>query len=108
MSNSDLREVYSARDSTDAYFMKNVLEAEGIDAHLVGDALQNAIGDLPVFAVEPKLLVQHAEFDRAKQIVRAEETRRHDPSGSTWTCATCGETNEPSFDLCWSCQESQS
>lgn len=104
MNESDYRVVYSAKNSTVAHFMKIVLEAEGIDAQVMGDALQGALGDLPAFDVEPKLWVRITDYDRARQVVVAEGQRQHDPSGAMWDCDGCGESNEPSFDLCWKCQ----
>jgi hypothetical protein len=107
MADSELREVYSAADTHDAHFIKAALEDAGIAARVVGDHLQNAVGDLPFVAIAPRVWVRSDDFDKARAIIAAhQEVGRQpkDEAGTDWKCAECGEANDPSFELCWNCQ----
>lgn len=45
--------------------------------------------------------VAEADFERADEILRADQARMRD--AKPWTCSRCGEPNEPAFEVCWSC-----
>ncbi len=107
MADSELREVYSAADTQDAHFIMAALDEAGIDARVVGDHLQNAVGDLPFVAIAPRVWVRSEDFDKARAIIAARQQVGRQPnaaSATEWKCAECGETNEPSFEICWNCQ----
>jgi hypothetical protein len=107
MPDSELREVYSAADTQDAHFIRAALEDAGINARVVGDHLQNAVGDLPFVAIAPRVWVRSEDFDKARAIIAAHQQEGRQPSAASateWKCAECGETNEPSFEICWNCQ----
>ena len=42
-----MKKVYSAANITDSHIICGLLEAEGISAHIDGEFLQGAIGELP-------------------------------------------------------------
>jgi hypothetical protein len=110
MADSEPREVYSAANAQEAHFIKTALEEAGVEAHVVGDHLQNAVGDLPAVAIAPRVWVNAENFDRARTII-ADTQARHQPGAtpaSQWKCAGCSETNEPSFEICWNCQAARS
>ena len=73
MADSELREVYSAADTQDAHFIKAALEDAGIDARVVGDHLQNAVGDLPFVAIAPRVWVRSDDFEKARAIIAAHQ-----------------------------------
>ena len=106
MTDSELREVYSADNIQEAHLVKTVLEEVGIEARVVGDHLQNAIGDLPAAAIAPRVWVRTENFDQARKIIADQHARRQSnaPPATRWKCAGCGESNEPSFEICWQCQ----
>lgn len=106
MKDSEVREVYSADNTQEAYLVKAALEEAGIEAHVVGDHLQNAVGDLPAVAIAPRVWVRAENFEQARKIIAEHRSRRRPEStpASGWKCAACGERNEPSFDICWKCQ----
>ncbi len=106
MTDSALREVYSAADVHEAHFIRSGLEEVGIEARVVGDHLQSAVGELPAIAIAPRIWVHAEKFDAARKFITEFEARRNSKSPATgqWTCGECGETNESSFDICWSCQ----
>lgn len=100
--------VHAARNASDAYLLRSMLEAEGIQCMLLNEALQSASGE---FGLSPLVAVQVAVIEpkdeaRAADIV-AEMLQAETAQGAArapWTCEACGEENEPSFDLCWQCQ----
>jgi hypothetical protein len=107
MPDSELRKVYSAENVQEAYLIKAELEDAGIEAFVVGEHLQNAIGELPVSNTAPQVEVRATDFDQARQIVLERQANRRKVSehpSSEWTCPHCDEPNEPTFDLCWNCQ----
>jgi hypothetical protein len=106
VADSKVREAYSAANTQEAHFIKAALEEAGIEARVVGDHLQNAVGDLPAVAIAPRVWVNSEDFDQARRIIAEHQARRQSTRtpASEWTCAACGETNEPSFEICWNCQ----
>jgi len=106
MADSEPREVYSAADIQEAHIIKNALEEAGIEARVVGDHLQNAVGELPAVTIAPRVWVNAENFDQARKMIADHQARRQSSAtpASKWKCAECGEPNEPSFEMCWNCQ----
>src|SRR4051794_1414390 len=94
-----MKQVYTARDEMDAYFVKGLLDEEGIRAIVQGEALQETWGNLPLTPKSlPSVWVPQADVAQATPII--EEYKRRDqldaavddlPSKPTWTCPQCGE-----------------
>jgi hypothetical protein len=106
MTDSELREVYTAADTQEAHLVQMALDAAGIKSRVVGDHLQNAVGDLPAIAISPRIWVRTSDFNQARQIILEHQGDRASAvrDSAPWTCSHCGEDNEPNFDLCWNCQ----
>jgi hypothetical protein len=101
-----MQRIYGARDSTEAEFVKGLLEAEEITAIVQGSALDGARGDIPYTAASlPSVWVDESDVERATQIV--DEFRRGGPaaaqSQAPWKCPKCGEMLEGQFTTCWNC-----
>ena len=69
MADSDLREAYSAANAQEAHSIKAMLNEAGIEARVVGELLQNAVGDFSAGAISPRVWVRSNDFDRARQII---------------------------------------
>jgi hypothetical protein len=80
MSQEPLVEVYLAQDSLQAHFLKNLLDDAGIEAHVVGDVLQGALGELPFVAIAPSLHVPSSKAERARQLLLEWEQGRRERS----------------------------
>ena len=98
--------IYGARDPIEAEFVRGLLEAEGIDAVVQGNALQTVLGDVPPTpAALPSVWVNEPDVDRATQIV--DEMKRGGPAAldpqPAWTCPNCGTVLEGQFTQCWKC-----
>jgi hypothetical protein len=103
MPDSELREVYNARNVAEASLMKQMLEAEGIWAEIINASLQNAVGDLPYLAISPRVRVRREDYARARELVIAQVEKGKGPPGEDWICPRCNEANGPAFDFCWNC-----
>ena len=107
MADSQPLEVYSAVDVPEAHLVQAVLLEAGIEARIVGEHLQNAVGDLPAVSIAPRIWVHEQNFERAREVImkwQQEKRESQTPGAPKWKCSDCGETNEPAFDLCWNCQ----
>jgi hypothetical protein len=68
-------EVYEGLDSEDAHFLRNLLADAGIEAIVVGDAAEGAVGERSPFSSPPQVWVPPTDVDRARPIVA--EYQRH-------------------------------
>jgi hypothetical protein len=112
-----MQQVYTARDSMDANFLRGLLEQEGIKAVVQGEALEETWGDLNLSQKAlPSVWVDDADLGRAAPIV--EEYRQRDAADANipdeareaaaaarpkWVCHNCGKLSEEQFTACWHC-----
>lgn len=99
--------VFVAQNPVQAHLVQGILEAEGIDAEVRGEALFTTLqGGSAMPATLPTVWI--SDDDQAIQ-ARALVERF---SGSElpvavalapWLCADCGELHEPQFTQCWNC-----
>ena len=99
-----MKEVYTARDHTEAHFIKNLLENAGIRVRVRGELLVGL--GIPVGDRFPSIWVKDdADFDRAREVVdkflEAQEEAAKNPV--YWQCPKCGESIEDQFMECWKC-----
>jgi hypothetical protein len=96
-----LKRVYGAENAFDAQIIRDYLEQQGIAAAVHGNMLTGAIGELPM-DTRPSVWIEDPDlYERARDLIRRFESAR--PEGEQWTCRHCGETNEPTFEICWAC-----
>ncbi len=97
-----LVKLYSGREAIDAHHIRAVLDAEGIDAVVMGDHLRLAWAQIP-----PTLNTQPAVWVKKEDVIRALNVLRGHHSEATelpaWDCSECGETIEGQFYACWQC-----
>ena len=94
--------VYTNESHFLASNIQNLIESEQIKTFIKNEFAQGAAGDISVFDAWPEIWVfDDADFERATDIVKLSETKVNTPD---WVCKNCGESNDPSFDLCWNCQ----
>jgi len=94
--------VYSAADLFMVTHAANILHSHGIETRVENNFLSGAMGEIPVFECWPKLfVVDEALYKKALDIV-TEELINKQPAAA-WICNQCQESNEGSFELCWSC-----
>jgi hypothetical protein len=105
MGNERNVEVYWAENAREAHLVRSLLEEAGIQAHVIGEMLQAAAGELPLGPTSsPRVWVPETDRARAREIITEWEKQRGTGSGTPWECAACGESVEGNFDICWNCQ----
>lgn len=106
MSDREVVDVYMAANGPQAHFLKGLLDDAGIDARVVGDALQ-AAGYNTV--TPPHLWVRADQAEAARNVLRVWEAHANDLSledrpPPSWICPTCRAEVDADFELCWQCQ----
>lgn len=94
-------QVYSAAEALEAYSLKGMLEASGLDVQLKGESLYSGMGELPASVLEVTLWVPEHQVLQAQQLLAGYEDQADQP----WFCSGCGEQNESNFEICWQCQK---
>ena len=97
----------TASDAQEASLLVLELRAHGIDAVASPDAGSAAFGELPASVLHVRIQVPEAQLEEARRLlaeVLERAQRNEDVERAPWTCASCGESNEPTFEICWSCQ----
>ena len=102
-----MKKVFIARHPTEAHLVKGLLELEGIEAEVRGEALFGALGELAITAdTLPSVWIQEdSQIEQAMKIVSRYEQglASHVTIGLVWRCPKCGEMLEPQFTSCWQC-----
>ena len=107
----DLVEAYVAKDATQARELEAIFASKGIFATVVGESLHMGAGELPMLghpSVSPCVWVRQEDLPFARKLVAEYEAEYklaldHEDE-EPWDCSGCGEQNEPTFGICWSCQ----
>lgn len=98
---------YTATDAQEASLLVLELQAHGIAAQADHDGGAVGFGDLPASVLHVRIHVPEAQAEQARSVLAAFLERRRpsdDGDRMPWTCASCGESNESTFDVCWNCQ----
>lgn len=64
-----MKTVFEAKHTIEANLIRNLLEQEGIDAHISGEYLQGGMGELPAMGLV-SVMVEDEDFPRAERIIR--------------------------------------
>lgn len=101
MNDVNLKEVYWAANLADAQLVVEMLQGAGIEAQIVGEALQGAVGEIAPQSAQPRVWVRGGDAERARTLIQ----QHSGPSAEAlpWICKGCGETNAASFEICWDC-----
>ena len=98
--------VYKAANSSEAYFIKGLLEQNSLDVRLLGENLSVAIGGLPLEVMQVDLLVYKEHFDKAKKIIiQYENELKNKNNKKNWICSHCSKSNPRIFEICWNCNK---
>lgn len=101
-----MKKVFTAQNVTEAHFVAELLESEGLEVTVRGEDLRGASGELPFVDAWPTVwALDDASAADAQEIVRQYEATKASPvpAGATWRCGQCGQDVEPQFTTCWSC-----
>lgn len=102
--------IYVANNPTEAHFIAGLLNDAGIDAHVQGEALWGARGEVPPSpATLPSVWInndQQAEDALGVIRLQGQPSLNSDGDGA-WRCVACGESCESQFTECWNCGTSR-
>jgi len=93
--------VYTRENKIIVENVRNILVIEGIECVLRNEFSAGGMGELSPLETWPELWVQESDFVAAKALV---DGLSEDSAKESWHCSSCGEQNEGTFELCWSCQ----
>lgn len=100
-----MTEIYRAAHPAQAHLLRGLLDAEGIDAVVIGEFGFNVRGEAPITTdTLPRVCVINPEdAERARAIAVSFDQSGPSAPAATWTCPGCGETIEAQFGECWKC-----
>ena len=102
-----MKKVYIARDIAEAYYVKGLVESQGIACELINENLFSLRGELPMTEeTAPTLyLIDESQFEAAREIIAdyEEANKKISTNAATWVCKICGEESEEQFSACWNC-----
>lgn len=99
-----MKRVFATTSLADIGHLKNLLDQDGIRCFIKHEQLSGGLGDLPFLDCQPELWVyKDAEASRAEALIKDALREGPGESGSPWTCASCGESNDAQFAACWRC-----
>jgi hypothetical protein len=97
--------IFRHHDYTTVGWLKSVLDAEGIPAHVKNYASSVGITEIPIPEFYPDLCVLNEEdVSRAVEILRPYVEK--DPTAKPlpdWTCPKCSESVPGNIGSCWNC-----
>ena len=103
-----LTTVRVAQGLLQAEVFKSKLESAGIRVLLDYESLGPTLGITVDGLGEVRVMVPPTYRGVAENVLRRYENDRRRPSaGHDWTCRHCGEANDPSFEICWRCEEAR-
>ena len=96
-----MKKLLSHENRMIVYNLKNVLQGEGIETHVVNEFAAGGAGDLATFDTWPELwLDDDAQQEQAQKII---DGILDGKENGHWFCRECQEQNASSFKLCWNC-----
>lgn len=100
-----MKQVFVARNPTEAHFVKGVLETRGIAAEVRGEALWGTQGDLIPDNLPTVWVLDDRQAPEAVRILEeySSSTSVTGLAAHGWRCPGCGEQLEPQFSECWKC-----
>ncbi len=98
-------QVFIAQHPFEAHFVKGLLEANGIEAEVRGEALFGALGELPITldSLPSVWIVDDGQQRKALAVIATFEGGDPSAGSEPWTCSGCGERLDAQFTACWRC-----
>jgi putative signal transducing protein len=101
-----MRRIFIAAHPTEAHMIRGLLEYEGIEAIVRGEALFGARGLTPLTpdTLPSVWVIDPADAERALALIEAPRSGRSSGSRDrAWRCPACNEFVGPEFVVCWQC-----
>lgn len=98
--------VHRLHDPIEANLIRGLLVSEGIPTELTGEGLVGAYSGVPKLC-EVRVLVPESRRAAAESVLRRYDEGRRQVPDRDWVCPDCGESNDPSFEICWQCERAK-
>lgn len=98
-----MKKVYSHENLAIVYSAKGLLELNAIRCIVKNEHYASG-GHVGWESVPIELWVQN-DADAANAVAILKRELEESSDKSRWTCSSCNEENEGSFETCWSCQK---
>ena len=95
-----MKRVYTAESLIDGQLVVDLLTLAGVPSLLFNQNAVGGFGDLPV--TYPEVWVKR-DHDLAKALRAIEDFENIPDPPTDKPCATCGERNPATFEVCWRC-----
>jgi hypothetical protein len=79
-----MKTLYEAANSLEAHMLVDLLKQDGLHAHIQGEHLQGAVGEIPAAGLV-RLLIDEQQYDQARRVVIEWEKGQPTPSTATST-----------------------
>lgn len=100
-----MQRLYVAAHLHEAYLVRGLLAAAGIEARIHNEYALGAGGELPLTEIAPELWIDDdRDLARARRVI--EDYEHAATAAVAWRCSACGEENPPGFAVCWRCRRS--
>lgn len=97
-----MKKIFTHADAVFLGLVKSTLEQQGVECLQKPEHLHGGLGEIPFTEVWPELwIVEDRDEALAGRIIKQLITMSDNKL--PWRCPACGESNEPAFDMCWSC-----
>lgn len=93
------------RDVIEAETLRIRLASAGIHAVVQGGQTATALSYVGSAVGYPQVEVANDDYQSALAVLEADRVALATAGG--WVCSRCDEYNEPSFDICWSCNKTR-
>ena len=106
MSLADVKfvEAYRSAHAVQAHALKYALEDAGIPVIIEGEALQDAVGDIPGgWSSTPRLMVRESQLEAAREIIRQTDRSVQSQQVETTHCLACHAVMSESEEACAKC-----
>ena len=99
-----MRQVFVARDLTEAHLIRGLLESHGVSVTVRGEDLQGLNGEVPFPYACPSVWILDDGLEaKARRIIKEHGCGLQVETGRYWRCERCGEELEEQFTTCWAC-----
>jgi Putative prokaryotic signal transducing protein len=99
---ASMKKIYSAANLPDAYMVRDLLRRAGIDARILNEHANAALGEMPMASAYPQVWIeQDHQGTHARQVI--DEFEKHTVEGAGRICGKCGESSPGVFEICWNC-----
>lgn len=99
-----MRKVFSSNEVSEVILVRDALAYHAIEVKVLNEF--SGTSAVPGFRPPAEVwVVRNQDYEAALKIVADTiATIDRDAAAEPWVCPSCGERNEASFEVCWSCQ----